>query len=31
MLHVLMLPFVRVDAWWRSGLAGAIPQRRASS
>lgn len=23
--HVLMLPFVRRDAWWRSGLAGAIP------
>jgi hypothetical protein len=23
--HVLMLPFVGVDAWWRSGLAGAIP------
>jgi len=23
--HWLMLPFVRVDAWWRSGLAGAIP------
>ena len=20
-----MLPFVRVDAWWRSGMAGAIP------
>ncbi len=25
MLHVLMLPLVRVDAWWRNGLAGAIP------
>ncbi len=25
LLHVLMLPFVRVDAWWRNGLAGAIP------
>jgi hypothetical protein len=23
--HVLMLPFVRVDALWRSGLAGALP------
>lgn len=23
--HWLMLPFVRVDEWWRSGLAGAIP------
>jgi 4-amino-4-deoxy-L-arabinose transferase-like glycosyltransferase len=23
--HVLMLPFVNVDAWWRNGLAGAIP------
>ncbi len=23
--HVLMLPFVRVDQLWRSGLAGAIP------
>ena len=23
--HLLMLPFVRRDAWWRSGLAGAIP------
>ncbi|MBI3209004.1 MAG: glycosyltransferase family 39 protein [Candidatus Solibacter usitatus] len=23
--HLLMLPFVRVDSWWRSGLAGAIP------
>jgi len=23
--HWLMLPFVRVDAWWRSGIAGAIP------
>ena len=20
-----MLPFVAVDSWWRSGLAGAIP------
>jgi hypothetical protein len=23
--HLLMLPFVRVDALWRSGLAGALP------
>ena len=23
--HLLMLPFVRVDAWWHSGLAGTIP------
>jgi len=23
--HVLMLPFVRIDALWRQGLAGAIP------
>jgi hypothetical protein len=23
--HVLMLPFVSNDAWWRSGVAGAIP------
>jgi hypothetical protein len=23
--HLIMLPFVRVDAWWRNGLAGAIP------
>jgi len=23
--HWLMLPFARVDAWWRSGMAGAIP------
>lgn len=23
--HVLMLPFVTNDAWWRSGLAGALP------
>src|SRR6266567_1983175 len=23
--HVLLLPFVRVDAWWRSGIAAAIP------
>lgn len=23
--HLLMLPFVTVEAWWRSGLAGAIP------
>ena len=23
--HVLMLPFVRIDALWLSGLAGAIP------
>ena len=23
--HLLMLPFVAVDSWWRSGFAGAIP------
>jgi hypothetical protein len=23
--HFLMLPFARVDAWWRNGIAGAIP------
>lgn len=23
--HLLMLPFVQVDSWWRSGLAGALP------
>jgi hypothetical protein len=23
--HLMMLPFVYVDAWWRNGLAGAIP------
>ncbi len=23
--HVLMLPFVARDSWWRSGIAGAIP------
>lgn len=23
--HLLMLPFVRVDAWWHNGLAGTIP------
>ncbi len=23
--HVLMLPFVARDPWWRSGIAGAIP------
>ncbi len=23
--HLIMLPFVRVDAWWRNGLAGAVP------
>jgi 4-amino-4-deoxy-L-arabinose transferase-like glycosyltransferase len=23
--HLLMLPFVRVNAWWHSGLAGTIP------
>ncbi len=23
--HVLMIPFVKRDDWWRSGLAGAIP------
>jgi len=25
LLHALLLPFVAVDAWWRSGIAGAIP------
>src|SRR5580698_5547972 len=25
LLHLLIVPFVRVDAWWRNGLAGAIP------
>src|SRR5262245_19307764 len=23
--HVLMIPFVRNDQWWRSGLAGVFP------
>ncbi len=23
--HILLLPFVQVTAWWRNGLAGAIP------
>jgi len=23
--HVLMLPLVTIDSWWRNGLAGAIP------
>lgn len=23
--HLLMLPFVRVEEWWRTGLAGSIP------
>ena len=23
--HLLMLPFVMRDSWWRSGMAGAIP------
>jgi hypothetical protein len=23
--HLLLLPFVQVTAWWRNGLAGAIP------
>jgi hypothetical protein len=23
--HLLMLPFVRNESWWRNGLAGAIP------
>lgn len=27
--HFLMLPFVRHDPWWRSGLAGAIPSAAA--
>jgi hypothetical protein len=25
LLHLMMLPFVRVNAWWQSGIAGAIP------
>jgi hypothetical protein len=25
MLHLLMLPLVRIDAWWQNGMAGAIP------
>ncbi len=25
MLHVLMLPLVRMGAWWQNGMAGAIP------
>jgi hypothetical protein len=25
MLHVLMLPLLRIDGWWRNGMAGAIP------
>src|SRR5437879_8444780 len=25
LLHVLLVPFVRVDAWWHSGSAAAIP------
>ncbi len=25
LLHVAMIPFVRVDSLWRSGIAGAIP------
>lgn len=27
--HLLMLPFVSHDAWWQSGLAGAIPSALA--
>jgi hypothetical protein len=23
--HLLLLPFVAVDSWWRSGFAGAVP------
>ena len=23
--HIAMLPFIGVDSWWRSGLAGVIP------
>jgi hypothetical protein len=23
--HILLLPFVNIDSWWRSGLAGAFP------
>lgn len=23
--HAILIPFARVDSWWRSGLAGAIP------
>src|SRR5258708_31322834 len=23
--HLLMLPFARVNPWWRSGIAGSIP------
>jgi hypothetical protein len=29
LLHVLMLPFVRHDALWQSGLAGSIPSAAA--
>src|SRR5215475_4778967 len=25
LLHVLLIPFVRVDSWWHSGLAAGIP------
>ena len=25
MLHVMILPFVRIGDWWQTGLAGAIP------
>jgi len=27
--HLAMVPFVRIDEWWRSGLAGAIPAAMA--
>jgi hypothetical protein len=27
--HVLMLPFVAREAWWRSGIAGALPSAAA--
>lgn len=23
--HILLIPFVSIDSWWRSGLAGALP------
>src|SRR5215470_3626572 len=25
LLHVLLIPFVRVDRWWYSGIAAAFP------
>jgi hypothetical protein len=27
--HLLLLPFVQIDSWWASGLAGAIPSALA--